>query len=366
MNKLSKNQSGMVSLIVTMVLMVIMSLIVLGFARISRHEQRQALDRQLSAQAFYAAESGINDAIKALNSGTQYLGYDGDAGTGNKTHCGPDTDPASLYLGPVPSGTPATNVVDAVTNTVYTCLLINQNPTSLVYNPVGEGQAISADLHFSRLGVPIATVDHIEIEWSAPTPGPSFIPPPYPRFPPIGGWPSDAALLRMSMTNFNNIDNDYNRDLLNNSTFTAFLYPRQIGPGSIDFDNAPAAQGAIAEAKCNNATDICSIIIDNIDSVHVYLRIGSLYKDSQITIKAWGRNFGVDVPLNIIGGQAVIDSTGKSQDVLRRIQVRLPINSKSGPMNYAVQVLDGLCKNFAIGSGFGQDYAPPPCDISPP
>jgi Tfp pilus assembly protein PilX len=55
-------QAGMVAIMVTMILMIVISLIVVGFAQISRRNQRQALDRQLSTQAFYAAETGVNDA----------------------------------------------------------------------------------------------------------------------------------------------------------------------------------------------------------------------------------------------------------------------------------------------------------------
>jgi len=64
---LQRNQSGMVSIMVTMILMIVMSLIVVGFAQVSRRNQRVALDRQLSTQAFYAAESGVNDAREFLD-----------------------------------------------------------------------------------------------------------------------------------------------------------------------------------------------------------------------------------------------------------------------------------------------------------
>ena len=51
--------------------MIVMSLIVLGFAQISRRNQRESLDRQLSTQAFYAAESGVNDARELITTAAQ-------------------------------------------------------------------------------------------------------------------------------------------------------------------------------------------------------------------------------------------------------------------------------------------------------
>jgi Tfp pilus assembly protein PilX len=62
----NSSQTGMVSIMVTMLLMLVITLIVLGFAQVSRREQIQTLDRQLSAQAFFAAESGVNDAISVI------------------------------------------------------------------------------------------------------------------------------------------------------------------------------------------------------------------------------------------------------------------------------------------------------------
>jgi len=56
-----KRQVGFVSIIVAAVLMVLLSLITIGFSKIMQREQRQSIDRQLSAQAFYAAETAIND-----------------------------------------------------------------------------------------------------------------------------------------------------------------------------------------------------------------------------------------------------------------------------------------------------------------
>src|SRR5690349_5561347 len=64
----ASRQSGMASIVITMVTMVVISLIVIGFATISRREQRQSLDQLLSSQAFYAAESGIEDATAIIKS----------------------------------------------------------------------------------------------------------------------------------------------------------------------------------------------------------------------------------------------------------------------------------------------------------
>jgi len=357
-NSRQSDQKGMVSIIVTMVLMVVMSLIVLGFAQISRREQRDALDTQLSTEAFYAAESGVNDAVSALTSGTPYVGYkpsvagepDDSLGTGdtNKTHCSPDQagSPAPALLN---------NMVDTTTNTSYTCLLINETPTSLVYSPVTQNNAISADVHFLDSSNNAASADQMTITWQAPSPLlPATFPGAFPKLPTVSNWTGQTALARLEMTNFSANGptgyNDYSRDNLNGSTFTAFLYPSTNNANSIAFDESPAGQGAIVPGDCATATGICSVTITGVASPHVFLRLGALYApETQFVITAEN---ALGQPLKMTGGQAVIDSTGKSQDVLRRIQVRLSLGPTGTPMTYAVQAIDGICKNMQISPGF--------------
>ena len=85
-NKKDIDQKGMAAILITLIMMIVISLIVLGFAQITRHDQQQALDKQLSTEAFYAAESGINDAINAI----QNLNYLTSHPNG-KTNCGYDS-----------------------------------------------------------------------------------------------------------------------------------------------------------------------------------------------------------------------------------------------------------------------------------
>jgi Tfp pilus assembly protein PilX len=65
---IQNNQDGMASILITILMMIVVSLVVLGFSQVTRTEQRESLNRQLSMQAFYAAESGINDAYSVISS----------------------------------------------------------------------------------------------------------------------------------------------------------------------------------------------------------------------------------------------------------------------------------------------------------
>ena len=71
-NKHRFNQDGLASIFISMIIMVIVSLILIGFVQYSNSEQKQSLDRQLQDEAFYSAESGINQVVQALNNGASY------------------------------------------------------------------------------------------------------------------------------------------------------------------------------------------------------------------------------------------------------------------------------------------------------
>lgn len=118
MNK--RDRDGVVSLVVTLFIMLIVSLVALSFATLMRREQRQALDRQLGSQAFYAAETGINDAMKALEQNPSAVGEINSCST---------ADQARIVVG----GSQPNRVLDAASNVAYTCVFVDQTPTELDY-----------------------------------------------------------------------------------------------------------------------------------------------------------------------------------------------------------------------------------------
>src|SRR5690606_8755556 len=68
-NRVSRmSERGVASLMVTTVLILVIGLIVIGFSQVSQRNQRETLDRQLSTQAFYAAESAVNSVQSMVRS----------------------------------------------------------------------------------------------------------------------------------------------------------------------------------------------------------------------------------------------------------------------------------------------------------
>src|SRR5690349_2098676 len=68
-------QQGFVSIFAVLIIMSVLTLIAIGFSMVSRQAEKNTLDDQLNTQAFYAAESGINDVsriVDAAASGSRF------------------------------------------------------------------------------------------------------------------------------------------------------------------------------------------------------------------------------------------------------------------------------------------------------
>jgi Tfp pilus assembly protein PilX len=103
-----KDERGLVSFMITLIMMMVITLIVIGFTQVVNRNRRITLDRQLSAQAFYAAESGINDVVKQIKTD----GYT----VQSQTNCTSGYY-ASKLVYKLNSGTS--------TDVAYTCVLVN-------------------------------------------------------------------------------------------------------------------------------------------------------------------------------------------------------------------------------------------------
>ena len=103
--KLPPNQSGYASFVIALVTVVVISLIVAAFAADSRIEQKNSLASNLSTQAYYAAESGINDAKTVIGN---------NAPTPTNGCANPGTSYSGLTY--IQSGSPPTNVINGTAN----------------------------------------------------------------------------------------------------------------------------------------------------------------------------------------------------------------------------------------------------------
>lgn len=348
--KPSHKDAGIVSIIITVVVMLVLSLIIITFSRVARREQRQALDRQLNTQAFYAAESGINDAVEAIKTGAI-------SATAEKNDCNP-----------LPS---ASKQLDGAAGAIsYSCVLIDPTPISFQLSSLSPGE--SKVLKIEREGG--GNVGQISIYWQDSNENERFDGCPgnanYQTFP--STWNADTCgpgMLRADMIRIPN--GNFNRAQLINEAFTSFMVPTRrsgagayTGPGSVNLSGNQGFgnQGVISPASCpayggsgvittpNSPTRPrhCVVHITNLNAPRFYLRLSALYKAASVEICTpdCGTNSTVAFAS---GSQAKIDSTGRVSDVLRRVQVYVDATD-SGPFPFplnAIESGDAICKRFS-------------------
>ncbi|HSX32230.1 MAG TPA: pilus assembly PilX N-terminal domain-containing protein [Candidatus Saccharimonadales bacterium] len=326
-----RKESGMVSIMVTMILMIVLSLIVLGFAQISRRNARQSLDRQLSTQAFYAAETGINDVRNLIK--TKGL-------PPAKTDCTNGSGASLAYYG---GGTGLNPTVDAAHNVSYTCVMVDPNPTALAINDINTTGTIMP------LGVSSGVIQTLTFTWYTKTGS----------LTPMTGCPAGASGTLAKAANWPCGYGVFRFDLvptagpaltsasLQSTTMTSFAVPVAAG-GTASVGYATNGSGSVIPASCNNTR--CTLTITGLGGTSYYSRLISQYKD--ISMQITGTD-GLGNPVKFSGGQVVIDATGKAQDVLRRIQVHVPINPTANQLSdYAIESTDSVCKRFVVMSNY--------------
>lgn len=323
-NKLHKNERGLVSIIVSLVFITILSLVTMSFALLMRREARQALDRQLSTQAFYAAESGVNDAIQNLGN------------IQSNTDCGTNPTGANATLAP---------------GLEYTCLLVNQAPTALEYQDVGTNDSTIARVKAD------SSIQKIRISWNS-TEGSTNFATNNEHYLPQGAFSATntngfsyigggTGILRMDLIP---ITGTLSRANIITNTQTAFLYPKSGAAGSVvqrGYTANNGSQGDFIDGNCDASKQprYCSIEITNLPAgtTTYYLRLKSIYHASNVKIEGFSTNAST-TPLSLVGSQVIIDATGKANDVLRRIQVRVPTSTNYYYPEFALESADDICK----------------------
>lgn len=350
------NQQGFVAIFSVLIIMGILTLLAIGFSSITRQAQRRTLDDQLNTQAFYAAESGVNqvyanreslaDKESCVNESDGYDYEVGDPGLGATISCLLiDTDPTSLEFGTVP--------------------LVGDNPL-VAY--VGSTEDISR-LRFywdsTEASAPISRFSATESYTEVQNAGPSYM---YvfdsttgnPRFRPVTEWGNAIGVVRVDLVPAN----DLARAQTAGNGYTFFLYPGSRSgttePGE-SISTGPATpvspgtsgKGEVVGRQCSLPQDggyRCAANIDlSAPGAAFYMRLQSYYSATKVRVEGQSTD---DTRVNFIGGQALVDSTGRVADVSRRIQVRLPLFEPSGyHESFSILSASSICKRLVVMSG---------------
>lgn len=313
------DEEGFASIAIALILILILALLTVGFAQLARREQQTALNEQLSNQAYYAAESAVNDAVAGIRGGTLTTATPRQGGT----QC--------MNL-PLPGASSAD--IDLQNGVSYTCVMVNLQPKSLNKDVSVDGDWST---YFSTVG---GSPDTAVLSWSSfgfgnNPPCSVSICPAGNKFAPSGSW-SARAVVQFSITPLNSLTRT---DLINN-TFTVYGYP-STATGSATYSTAAGNQGKVVDGNCTG-TD-CRIIVTGLPAgVTLYAIHAHVYYDkSHLVFTA--TSGGNALPLG--GSQATIDATGRAREVLRRILVHVPLHNSADLPNEALEG-QNICKYF--------------------
>ncbi|MDB5175935.1 MAG: hypothetical protein JWM81_793 [Candidatus Saccharibacteria bacterium] len=345
--KLRNSEGGFAAIVIAIVLVTVLSLLTIGFAQLMNQEQKSALDKQLANTAYYAAESGINDAVAAINAGFNSA----------KPDCAPlpaSPDPGVSFL---TNNTVDTTSTDPVT---YSCLLIDPSPTDLLYEPVGSEDSNSKVAKITGIstvtGAP-APIARLVVSWADTKEGSTFATNAQfaaGSFPGAANWKNavtgypNTGILRVQLAPLTTVS----RDTLTTEAYTSYLYPADNGSGTIDGqstygDSKGALAGKIYDGKCSTTKGpyFCSVSINGLNAVSYLLRLNSLYSNSKVKVEAYDAGGHI---MRISGAQTSVDSTGNARGVLKRIQVRLPSDKNTYYPQYGLESLSGICKKLVM------------------
>ncbi|HEX5797492.1 MAG TPA: pilus assembly PilX N-terminal domain-containing protein [Candidatus Saccharimonadales bacterium] len=311
---LVKNQKGMASMVIVILIMTLLSLIVVSMTKTANREQKQALDRQLNSQAFYAAESGINDARDYyLNNFEDPI----NPASEEKTSC--DGIDGAIGNEQFPG---YSNTVGESVNR-YSCVLYDATPESLEFSRIGNDSLV----------IPLEDkeaanqIDDLTVTWKRPNTGShDFSGCPSANFPPSLNDDCDAGVLRVELID----PTGTSRSDLVAKNFTAFLSPRphpNSSPGSPQYSSGLGTNGQGVNWRGGCSGNQCSLTIHNIGKKRLVLHLRSLYKESRVSVT--GTVDGSGEAIEFIDAQMMIDATGRASDVLKRIRVRDPLSTYS-------------------------------------
>lgn len=344
------DQNGIVSIMVTLIMMIVISLIVIGFSQVARRNQREALDRQLSTQAYYAAESGVNQAAAFFHNNPSVGNIDTLSPGDCKTFINNQPTDATPGLG---IGYGSGNVLN--NGVSYSCLMVNSYPASLVADPLGQDSNLvwhvkdSAGNPFSFLTFSWASnPDYADTNTCTSTAGGTL--------PTYTSWNCAFGILRVDIIASANVNNAGLEDP--SLVRTVYMVPNGFNAANPATATASplAGQATIAKTPCSSVTDVCSVKLTGLNQSEYYVRLTMMYQDSSNVSLVGGDVSNPVGGVKFADGQAVIDATGKAQDELRRVQVRIPlIRTDSVLPIFGVQSTNSVCKELTVVPGSGTD-----------
>lgn len=372
------NQNGAVSLFIVIFTTLLVTIITVGFIRIMLSDQRQATADDLSRSAYDSAQAGVEDAKRAL------LDLQSECLSGDAARC----SAARALIGSPVCNKAVSRVVSYVagqevlvqqTSTdgsaalqqAYTCVKI----ANLTDDYLGKLNQDDSKL------VPLVGVndfDKVKLEWFSTEDlqsggGTTVDRPSVADGVPLLGqtaWttvasPNRPSVMRAQLVQFgdsgfklSDFDGDSNTGNVSDAN-TLFLYPSDIASSfsqkNFATNTRKTATSSPTQTHCvSNLTYggyACSATITLTTPIGggtrtAYLRLTALYKTTHYRLTLLN---AADATVQFDSVQPQIDSTGRANDLFRRVQSRVEMIDENFPYpEAAVDITGNFCKDFTV------------------
>lgn len=341
------HENGVVALITSIVVGLLLIVITTSAVALMGNELRQASDFDQSTKAYYAAESGVEDALAHLRNTGDFT---------DKSTCDPyNADDAEFTNIKSPSG--------GDSNVEYTCQIVSTSTNQLTSSqPLGADSRVSFDL----TGID-PSFSQFNVAWNLPSAGDpsSWSNSDFARFgdngptgfPGSGSGNNDAAtdwagkmpaVMEVSVVSYPK-SATFNASSVKQNIVV--LRPNSSGVNSVNYQQGSAKTPIAIQCNRSNPSYSCQAAITGFDGVNFNYIVSLQPRYSQASYQVSAVTNGGS-PLNI-PGQMVIDVTAKAGDVFRRVQARIPLTSgTSDDFPYYVLLADeDICKLLEVTSG---------------
>jgi len=373
-------QQGVVSLFVVIFAALLMTVVTVGFIQLMVRDQQQATSSDLSQSAYDSAQAGVEDAKRLLlldqscRNGTAAPSVNCIAVANALTPAAGESETScdTLSRAGIVDGNANETIIQqsdgdnaSRLDQAYTCVKVVVNTDDYK----GEMDVNQSDI-VSIAGA--GTFDSVELSWfsredlSSSTTSPTIG---FPTtganvsLPPVGSqWQMNyPALMRTQLmqlgTGFKLTDFDTSQPGNKSNANTLFLYPSATGLVEKDFalDARRSNQSAPQQIACNSSfvdgEYACKVTLKlpnpidgNVAQRNAYLRLSALYNGAHYSLKL--KNGNDYVKFN--GVQPQVDSTGRANDMFRRVKARIELKGDFTYPEAAIDLQGSLCKNFTI------------------
>lgn len=390
MKNTSNTQTGAVSLFVVIFATLLITVVTISFLRLMVSDQNRASNSDLSQSAYDSAQAGVEDAKRALLRYQKICTEQGESACkalGDQINAADCND--ALRIGGVINSDSGEELIqqtsssgDASLDQAYTCVTIDLQTDDYLGSLSSNESKLVPLIAVAPDGS--TTFDRVTIEWfSADDIGTtgsgsysvSLTGDANPR--PLlaqASWPINRpSVLRTQLMQFSNsgfmLDSfDTTTSSGESNTNTLFLYPSSGGSSSVESFTArnlrkttptgdtPPATGDSSPLGIHCRTDLvtggyaCSATLQLPQPVGggertAFLRVTPFYNATHFRVSLANGS----APLKFNGVQPEVDSTGRANDLFRRVSSRVDlIDTSFAYPDAAVDVTGSFCKDFAV------------------